>query len=390
MTKPIADWLVIGGGITGAAVAYELQQTGYSVILLEKSPRPENATSLGYGGLGFWSGRTSWWRTLAKESRDLHQSFAERWDTELRELPLLLTVDHEEDPTAITNQFSDCEIPPQWLSPKEAKSLEPELNISEIQGAFQAFHGQVNGFKLQQAYLREFQVAGGRVYTGAVIHLTPQNLSQQSSCPKWLITTHHTNYLTSNVLIAAGSGSRKLLDGLSLHLPLYFTEEQVLISQPQPLQLRTMVMSATLQRLPLETAIAKHWNTPAPDSLPAIIDTGAIQMPDGRLFIGQRTSAPKNDPSSPASAEQALRSQLRKILPRIADLPATLRTCQVTFSPREQPLVGPIHGHPGLYLFNGFTSPLLLVPPLARHFAQQLRGQSSHSLIQSLDTVDCS
>ncbi|MEB3248221.1 MAG: FAD-dependent oxidoreductase, partial [Merismopediaceae bacterium] len=38
-----ADFLVIGGGITGAAIAYELQKQGHQVLLLEQAPQPRNA-----------------------------------------------------------------------------------------------------------------------------------------------------------------------------------------------------------------------------------------------------------------------------------------------------------------------------------------------------------
>ncbi|HBE35501.1 MAG TPA: FAD-dependent oxidoreductase, partial [Cyanobacteria bacterium UBA11368] len=43
------DWIAIGGGITGAAVSYELSKKGFSVLLLEQYATPQNATRYSYG-----------------------------------------------------------------------------------------------------------------------------------------------------------------------------------------------------------------------------------------------------------------------------------------------------------------------------------------------------
>ncbi|WLT38852.1 FAD-dependent oxidoreductase [Synechocystis sp. B12] len=52
------DAIVVGAGITGAAIAYELQNQGQRVLLLEKHRQPINATALSYGGIIYWAGAT--------------------------------------------------------------------------------------------------------------------------------------------------------------------------------------------------------------------------------------------------------------------------------------------------------------------------------------------
>ena len=58
------DWIVIGGGITGAALSYELAKQKFSVLLLEQHPSLQGATRFGYGGIAFWSGTTALTRRL--------------------------------------------------------------------------------------------------------------------------------------------------------------------------------------------------------------------------------------------------------------------------------------------------------------------------------------
>ncbi|MHC5825252.1 MAG: FAD-dependent oxidoreductase, partial [Nostoc sp.] len=61
------DWIVVGGGITGATLAYELAKTGFSVLLLEQYSRPQNATRYSYGGLAYWSATTKLTRQLCED-----------------------------------------------------------------------------------------------------------------------------------------------------------------------------------------------------------------------------------------------------------------------------------------------------------------------------------
>ena len=63
----IYDWIVVGAGITGAALAYELVNKGCKVLLLEQYATPHNATRYSYGGLAFWSGTTPLTRQLCDE-----------------------------------------------------------------------------------------------------------------------------------------------------------------------------------------------------------------------------------------------------------------------------------------------------------------------------------
>ena len=59
------DWIVIGGGITGAALSYELRKKGLSVLLLEQNAIANNATRYSYGGLAYWSATTPLTRQLS-------------------------------------------------------------------------------------------------------------------------------------------------------------------------------------------------------------------------------------------------------------------------------------------------------------------------------------
>ncbi|NJL84699.1 MAG: FAD-binding oxidoreductase, partial [Chloroflexaceae bacterium] len=94
------DWIVIGGGFTGAALGYELAKQGLEVLLLEGDRGLDNATRYSYGGLAYWSGREPLERQLCAEGIAIHRQLAQELDadTEFRELSLLLTVERSPIP----------------------------------------------------------------------------------------------------------------------------------------------------------------------------------------------------------------------------------------------------------------------------------------------------
>ena len=158
------DWIVVGGGITGAALGYELAKKGLRVLLLEKDANASNATRYSYGGLAYWSGTTELTRQLAQEGIEQHRRLAEELeaDTEFRELDLLLTIDVEEDPQAVADRSASFAIPPRLLTVAQACEREPLLNPTAIAGVLQIPHGHINAQKTTQAYLQAFARAGRR------------------------------------------------------------------------------------------------------------------------------------------------------------------------------------------------------------------------------------
>ncbi|NJL42525.1 MAG: FAD-binding oxidoreductase, partial [Pseudanabaena sp. SU_2_4] len=91
------DWIVVGGGITGAALSYELRQANFSVLLLEPhliSNSATNATRYSYGGIPYWSGTTPLTQQLCTEGLEIQSQLTAELDvdTQFRYLDLVLTI----------------------------------------------------------------------------------------------------------------------------------------------------------------------------------------------------------------------------------------------------------------------------------------------------------
>ncbi|MBE9204438.1 FAD-binding oxidoreductase [Synechocystis salina LEGE 06099] len=368
------DAIVVGAGITGAAIAYELQSQGQRVLLLEKHRQPTNATALSYGGIIYWAGATPLQRQLCHESRYrwTHLSQELGGETEYRELELLLYLRPGDDAQTLAQQFDHCLIRPQRVDRLTAIAIEPQLNPDGIGGGFVVPQGHCHGGKTVNAYLEAFIRQGGVVHIATVQGLiTKQNRVQG-------VHTGGGNFFAHKVILAGGGQSRALLPGPGLNFPLYFTHAAVLQTAPSKENLRCVIMPADLQQRPNLEALAPtlDWHQPNDHCVATVVEPGAVQFFDGRLFIGQISQLVTSPHYRPdlAWAQQQLQTAIAEILPRLAPLPVTAHHCLVAFSAQTLPLVGEMPNLPGLVLFTGFTHPLVYVPPLAQKLAHHLTG----------------
>jgi glycine/D-amino acid oxidase-like deaminating enzyme len=379
------DWIVIGGGFTGAALAYELRRTGFSVLLLEQNATLQNATRYSYGGLAYWSGTSDLTRQLCQEGIELHRHLSEELDadTQFRELDLLLTIDRDDEPQAVAGKYSRFAIPPTLLSVEEACELEPLLNRDAIAGALTVRHGHIHPDKTTEGYIQAFRRAGGEIQIAQVVELLRQGDRIQG------VKTQGSTYHAANTVVCAGGLTRSLLKASGIDVRLYFTHAEMIEIPAVDIQLHSLVMPADTQRFKLEAKASTAevdplWDEPGHEPVPPILDAGAVQFLDGSLRIGQ-LSRVLTDPYAqvaPDQSEVAIRTQVGKVLPALEKLPGTWHRCLVAFSSNRLAVVGALENVEGAYVFSGFTTPLVFVPVLAKHFANWATGQDDQIIAQ--------
>ncbi len=379
------DWIVVGGGIAGAALGYELVTKGFSVLLLEKDATLQNATRYSYGGLAYWSGTSELTRQLCQEGIELYRSLSEELDTDtqFRELDLLLTIDPDDNPQAVADDYARFAIPPTLLSVEEACELEPLLNRNAIAGALTVRHGHIHPDKTNQGYSEAFRRVGGEIQIAQVVELLREGDRIKG------VKTPEQNYHAANTVVCAGGLSRALLKAAGIPVRVYFTHAEMIEIPPVDIQLQTLVMPANTKRFALEAKASTAevdplWDEPGYEPVPPILDAGAVQFLDGSLRIGQ-LSRVLTDPYAqvaPNESEAAIRTQVGKVLPALEKLPGTWHQCLVAFSSNRLAVVGALSGVEGAYVFSGFTTPLVFAPPLAKRFANWATGQDDEIIAQ--------
>ncbi|MER3432229.1 MAG: FAD-dependent oxidoreductase [Leptolyngbya sp. ERB_1_1] len=375
------DWIIIGAGITGASLSYELTQQGFSVLLLDSQPNPPSATRFSYGGIAYWSGTTDLTRQLCAESKAIYRTLSTELDAdiEFREIDLLLTIAPESDPAKLTAAYAHFATPPQFLTVEAACDLEPLLDPNGIAGALTVKHGHIHAEKTAQAYIRAMQRSG--TYKIATV----------TNLIKGGVNTTAGEFFADNVVFCIGALTRQFLKTAGIAIAQYFTHAEVIEVPSSELRLSTLVMPAEAERFQLEAEASRDdavWNQPGQEVAPAILDAGAVQFRNGRIVIGQVSRA-LTDPNAAIDAVQSeadLRKKISRVLPKVGQLAGNWQHCLVAFSGDRLPLVGKIPGHETLHVFSGFGNPLAIVPPLARRYAIQVKGEPDPLLKQvSLD-----
>ncbi len=360
------DWIVIGGGITGSALAYELIKQQFKVLLIEKDNIADNATVYSYGGLAYWSGTDELTSQLCQEGIELHRNLTEELavNTEFRELDLVLTIDKKDNPQTIAQNYDRFAIKPELLDVQQACQLEPLLNPNAIAGALKLPHGHIHPQKTNNAYQQAFLRCGGEIIFEEVVGFLPEGETIKG------IKTDKNSYYAANTVVCAGGLTRSLLLEIGRYLPNYFTHAQAILTSPVDIRLRTLVMPAVQKRFELEREI-DNWDTESSEPITSIIDAGAIQFLDGSFYLGQISAIMPNPRTEldQKTGEKLIRQEIAKILPNLAEIPGTCHHCLVAFNPERIALVGKLANMSGMYIFSGFTSTLVFAPPLARRFA---------------------
>ncbi|MGC1216507.1 MAG: FAD-binding oxidoreductase [Phormidesmis sp.] len=365
------DAIIVGNGLAGAALSYELAKVGQSVLLMDDGS-PHSGTRYSYGGIGYWAGTTDLTETLFRAGMVRHRELSEELgaDTQLRELDLLLTVEKGADIDALKANYASFRTPPQFVSAQAACEIEPQLNPQAIEGAFTIGHGHVDPMSVVSAYNQAFRRLGGHHNISAVTGLVKIGDKVTG------ITTAAQAYPAKNVIVAAGAYSLQLLQAVGLQLPLYFTHAEIIETEPLDFEVQAFVMPATNARIVIENKATElgEWQRPNHQVMPPILESGVVQFQYKAARVGQisRFHTAFCPPVAAEVSETKIRQAIEQRMPALKGIPGHWRHCLVTFSQDGLPLLGPVPGTEGIHLFSGFTSPFALVPPVAQRYVQYL------------------
>ncbi|MGD1898263.1 MAG: NAD(P)/FAD-dependent oxidoreductase [Phormidesmis sp.] len=376
------DAIVIGNGLAGAALSYELAKAGQSVLLMDDGS-PHSGTRYSYGGIGYWAGTTDLTETLFRAGIERHRELPEELDadTQLRELDLLLTVEKGADIDDLKSGYASFRTPPQFVDAQTAHEIEPQLNPEAIDGAFTIRHAHVDPMSLVSAYNQAFRRLGGHHNISAVTRLV--RIGNKITG----ITTEAQAYPAKNVIVAAGAYSLQLIGSVGLQVSLFFTHAEIVETEPLDFEVRAFVMPATNARIVIENKATdpQAWQQPNHQVMPPVLEAGIIQFKNKTARIGQisRFHTAYTPPVDPQISEAEMRQAMEQRMPALKDVPGSWRHCLVTFSQDGLPLIGPLPTVTGLHLFSGFTGPFALVPPVAQLYAKYI-SQSSDPLIEKM------
>lgn len=332
-----ADVVIVGAGVAGALLALALRELGASVTVVA-APASHglcSATELSYGALPGWplaptplarlaAGASKRWRLLQQRHGDLG-----------------------------------------WR-PCRLRLHGAAAGWRPLSAWWPLPFAQVDAAVLAARLPLVLAAAGVMCKTGRVERLEPQ------AGAGWELTlSDGTNLPATQLVLAAGAYCRQLWPLLPQRLRSSWAAALELTSFPAPLGRAAAWLPLSFGRVALERRAA---GLSQPEWL---VDGGLVPRAEGAL-LGQHTLVRPGLELGPAPPPLEVESQLRQELATqawgapLAALPGHLRQAAVAFCSEGFPLVGPLAGAPGLWLFTGFSAGFSQVPVLAPLLAQAL------------------
>lgn len=244
--KNKAEIVIIGGGVIGASIAYNLANKGMKdIVVLEKNYIVSGSTgSCGAGIRQQWGTKMNC--LLSKKSMEIFENMNElldpKRDIELKQGGYLLLAFSERE----LEQFKEnvklqhsLGIPSELLTIKEAKEIVPQLNTEGITGAtYCPTDGHANPFRVTQAYVEAAQRKGVKfyAYTKAEDIITEKNKIKK-------VITDQGEIETNKVVNAAGGFSKEVSGLAGIEIPTKSERHEILVTEQVNPILKPMVMS---------------------------------------------------------------------------------------------------------------------------------------------------
>ncbi len=336
--------IIVGSGVTGASIAYNLAVKGVKdILVLDKSYLTAGATGrCGAGVRQQWATKANC--IMAKHSIEFFEHAKEtlhyEGDIEFKqEGYLILATTLEEDKqfaknVALQNALG---IPSKKLTPEEALKIVPHLNPkSFISATYCQTDGHLNPFKMTDAY---YQAAKK---LGATFHFFETVKGIQHHQGIYTVTTDKNTYQADIVIDAAGGYSREIGLMVGLDIPVYSEKHEILVTEPIAKMQGPMVMSFTKNLY-------------------------CQQVPHGSFLMGRTTPNQPQGHDIEASHEflDAMAKTIDDILPKIGELRVIRQWAgSYNMSPDKQPIICESPDLKGFYMACGFSGHGFMFAPM--------------------------
>jgi glycine oxidase len=204
--------LIVGAGIVGCAIAYELASRGARVSIVDSRGVGSGATRASAGILApYIEGHLAPLRTLCTQSLAIYDDFIDRvaadsgYDIEYQRTGTLQVAVNDEEAGALcasARTLSDLGVAHRLLDGSEVRNLEPQLRADVVAGVLVPEHGYVVAGVLTRALAEAAMKHGASFTTAAVL------LVRGGATPE-VVTADGTLHADA-VVIAAGSWSGSL------------------------------------------------------------------------------------------------------------------------------------------------------------------------------------
>ncbi|MBP6743473.1 MAG: FAD-binding oxidoreductase, partial [Deltaproteobacteria bacterium] len=355
-----AETVIIGGGIMGLGIAYQLAKRGRSnVAVLESSYLASGASGRNGGGVRMqWS--TEMNIQLMQQSIALCRDFASEMGINiwLRQGGYLFLARTPEERTRMERNVAlqnRCGVPTRMLEPRELLRIVPELNLDGLLcGCFNPRDGVVFPWPFLWGYANRAVALGVKLHTYTkVVGIDPLPGGG------FLVHTSKGNIRADRIINAAGAWSPQVAKLVGITLPNHPHRHEILSTEPLKPFLKPLV---SLLSTGLYFSQSMRGEIVGGITVPD--DSHGIQLGSRLLFL------------------EKIAAELVALMPRLAGVKVVRQWAgPYDVSPDGYPILGTPDSVPGFYLACGFVGHgFMMAPVMANLYADRLCGGPRHPI----------
>ena len=254
MQATSTEILIIGGGVIGSSIAYQIARQGRQVLVIEKSQIAVSpAASWASAGGVRRQGRHPAEAKLASEAIELWKTLEQELETEVgyRQGGNLLLAENDFEVNFLSKfvdqqhgmGFEDVK----FVDRNDVLSIVPGLNDRVLAGSYSPDDGQADPVLTTRAFAKAAQRLGTRYWTGvSTTRLLKQNDHIIGA------ETEQGDVKAAHVILAGGAWSDDLATTIGLCLPIRTRALQMILSTPSPNYQLKPVISALGRTLSLK------------------------------------------------------------------------------------------------------------------------------------------
>lgn len=367
------DVIIVGAGIVGCSIAYQLTRAGYKTALIEKDYPGAGASGANFGMVQSNDVAiqhsiplvTTSYKRFDTLEEELGMSFGFRRIASLR---LLSTESQWLASKERAQLLPAAGIPYEFVPPEKITQIEPLVNPSGFFGAtYCSYQAQLNPFLFLWAYLRPAIQLGLTLLTHTEVidfSLSGDNLQA--------VITNRGVFSAGTFILATAAWTRILGEKLGKNWQIQTFRASAMVTEPvHDLELRTIVTTAD------------HIEIPVTSKSDAELTVLALsQTADGHFLIAQADRPGEVlDARISHAAPKAMAVMAARYFPALRKV-RLLRTwtAPTTYTQDGGPLLGFVNGISSLILAASFRSAIINAP-LAGEIVTQLVNQGYTDLI---------
>jgi sarcosine oxidase subunit beta len=362
-----ADAVIIGGGVNGTSIAYQLAKRGMkNVVVLEKKFLAAGSTGrCGAGVRAQWGTEMNLRLSMAsvRMFERMNEELQYDNDIEFHQGGYLLLAYSE----AGWEQFKkNVELQHKFglkvdlLTPQEARGVVPFINIDTMYGAtFCPTDGHCNPFKVTDAYAKAAARLGAEIST-----FTEATAIKKVNGRISAVVTNKGEISTPIVINAAGPYSAPVAEMAGIKIPTHAERHQILVTEPVARTMEPMVMSF-------------HHGI------------YCQQAPHGSFIMGLGDPHEPKGYNTDSSFEflNEMSKLITWLLPPLGELRVVRQWSGLyNMTPDRTPIIGPVDSVSGYYQAVGFSGHGFMLAPIAGEIvAKQVLGEPIDLPIEKLN-----